>query len=346
MSVSQTNGQSHSRSHPALFSAGDGVEERALAPHSQVLACLDEDRSCDLVAKHALNIAASLGLPVTFAHVMETDRGSGLPADPVEWHLRLGRCREQLERLIEEQLAPMPIGRLLLTGSSGKELNGWAHDHAGALLVLATHSRDSEQITGLGGTAQAVLNSGLASLLLVPPATGDAPDVGYRRLLVTLDGSRRAESILPVAARMARTSGAELTLVHVVATVDTIEAFQEGAGELRGRLRDQNEALATRYLNGLRIQLGRQGIRARILVESDGDPRGRLRGIAMGRTDLILATSHGYTGLNDVACGSVTAYLADHAPCPLLIIRPDFHPGDMTQPDKSSDRIPAHEHSH
>ena len=346
MSDPQTNGQSISPSHPALFSAGDGVEERALAPHSQVLACLDDDRSCDLVARHALNIAASLGLPVTFAHVMEIGRGSGLPADPVEWHLRLRRCREQLERLIEEQLAPMPVGRLLLTGSSGKELNGWAHDHAGALLVLAAHSRDSEQITGLGGTAQAVLNSGLASVLLVPPATGGASDVGYRRLLVALDGSRRAESILPVAARVARTSGAELTLVHVIANVDTIEAFQEGADELRGRLRDQNEALAMRYLNGLRIQLGRQGIGARILVESDGDPRRRLRRIAMDRTDLILTTSHGYTGLSDVACGNVTAYLADHAPCPLLIIRPEFRLGDMTQPGNSSDRMTAYELSH
>ena len=106
------------------------------------------------------------------------------------------------------------------------------------------------------------------------------------------------------------------------------------------------EPLLVGFVDDGRIQLGRQGIGARILVESDGDPRGRLRRIAMDRTDLILTTSHGYTGLSDVACGNVTAYLADHAPCPLLIIRPEFRLGDMTQPGNSSDRMTAYELSH
>src|SRR3546814_15735031 len=52
-------------------------------------------------------------------------------------------------------------------------------------------------------------------ILLVPPNAEPKPD-SYRRIVVPLDGSCWAESVLPVATRLARAADAELVLAHIV----------------------------------------------------------------------------------------------------------------------------------
>ena len=47
----------------------------------------------------------------------------------------------------------------------------------------------------------------------------------FQRILVPLDGSTRAESAIPIAARIARASGASVTLVRVVTTPIDFSGF-------------------------------------------------------------------------------------------------------------------------
>lgn len=289
-------------------------------------------------------LATTLRLPVTFAHVVETARNAGSPADPVDWHVRLSECRERLDRIIaQERGTATDVGRVVLTGSTAQELNGWARDHTGALLAIGTRSKQAESRRGLGSTVQKILDRALASLLLVPGDAADVPAAAYRKLLVPLDGSCRAESVLPAAVRIARAHGAELILAHVVAKVDTIDgnSISDGACELCSKLMDHNESRARAYLEGLRTQVWRQGVLAQIVI-GHGDPRDQLRHLAMRHhADLMVVSSHGYTGLADVACGSVTEYLATHVPCPLLIIRPDLILGATEQRLGTSDHAPS-----
>ena len=343
---------SHRPSHPgqdlgqdeAIFLGDKYASSNSKKQHSQLLACLDDDSNRDRVASHAVALALALGLPVAFAQVVEGARHADTPIDPVEWHLRLGKHREQLDRMIAQQKdLSIPVESVLLTGSSDQELCGWIHEHAGALLVLATHSGNHQKTRkGLGTTAQKILSDGMASLLLVPPEAKQPAVVPYQKLLVPLDGSFRAESVLPVALRIAHNCGAEIVLIHVLAQLDTIEAqsFKEDADELCSKLKEQNEQHARSYLEKLRSRFRAQGFIVNEMVISDGDPRDRLRQVALDLgADLIVVSSHGRSGLSDVACGSVTAYLADHAPCPLLIIRPSFQLGQTKQFASNSDDV-------
>lgn len=343
---------SHRPSHPgqdlgqdeAIFLGDKYASSNSKKQHSQLLACLDDDSNRDRVASHAVALALALGLPVAFAQVVEGARHADTPIDPVEWHLRLGKHREQLDRMIAQQKdLSIPVESVLLTGSSDQELCGWIHEHAGALLVLATHSGNHQKTRkGLGTTAQKILSDGMASLLLVPPEAKQPAVVPYQKLLVPLDGSFRAESVLPVALRIAHNCGAEIVLIHVLAQLDTIEAqsFKEDADELCSKLKEQNEQRARSYLEKLRSRFRAQGFIVNEMVINDGDLRDRLRQVALDLgADLIVVSSHGRSGLSDVACGSVTAYLADHAPCPLLIIRPSFQLGQTKQFASNSDDV-------
>ena len=298
---------------------------RAPRPAIGMLACLDDSASSDAILGHALAVAHALDLPVTAARVLEAPRHLSAPADPLEWQARRRQGLDRLERLVAgSSRATARVERLLLAGPAADELTGWARDHGVGLMALGTGTGQMEA-KGLGDTAQRVLERALSSLLLVPP--GLTPRLPYRRLLVPLDGSARAESVLPLAVRLARAHGAELVLAHVVPRVEAIgtSASNEPGRALSQRLAEQNEAAARDYLDSLEARLWKEHLPARAVVATGGDPRTELRRLAAElRSDLVILSSHGRSGMNDVACGSVTEYLATHAPAPLLIVRPTF----------------------
>ena len=87
----------------------------------------------------------------------------------------------------------------------------------------------------------------------------------------------------------------------------------------------QNERRAREYLDELRGKLRGDGLPVSAIISVNGDARAELRRLAIQQhIDLIVLSSHGQSGLTDVPCGSVTEYLATHAPAPMLIVRPNF----------------------
>ena len=292
----------------------------------RVLACLDNSEGSRSVLGHALTVATSLDLPVTLARVLETAHRFDAPADPVQWRQQRHRGRDQLERLARgEAGATTEIESVLLTGPPAEELDQWARDHDVSLVVLGTRDFEQGGHEGLGTTAQKMLGRAEASLLLVPPAATDT--AGYRRLLVPLDGSGRAESVLPVAIRIARAQHAELVLAHVVPQLEVVRfgISERDLRELRERLDERNDAEARSYLEDLRLRMLGEPFPVRTLVTRNGDARAQLRRVVIDQAvDLVILSSHGSTGLADMPCGSVTEYLAMHAPAPMLIVRPNF----------------------
>ena len=301
----------------------------------RVLACIDDEATGQVVSGHALAVGRSLGLPVTLARVLGTPERHEIPADPVEWLVKRRRGRQRLEQLGRQAGAPNEIGSVLLAGEPAEELNRWVEDHDVSLAVIGTHERGDAN-RGLGSTARSILSRGASSLLLVPPSAR-LQRSGYHRLLVPLDGSTRAESVIPVAARIARAEHSEILLVHVVPKLETVQPgrLDPATRALRDKLDQRHHDNARAYLDELRHRIIGGDIAVRTIILDEGDAREQLRRLALAESvDLIVLSSHGATGLADVSCGSVTEYLANHAPAPMLIVRPDFGPG--IQPREAS----------
>lgn len=295
----------------------------------RLLVCVDDSLGSRAVVAHALAVARSLNLALTLARVVEAGRHSGSPTDPIQWQIRYNEYRDQLIRIAGENDVSGEIESVVLTGSAADELTGWAEDNGATLLALATRA-NRLGLAGLGATAQRILDHGATSLLLIPPSEHVGSPIHYRRLLVPIDGSYRAESVLPIAARIARRHGAELILAHIVPQpeIASLNHPVPEIQELCDRLANHSERNARSYLEELRGQFLGDGLSVRTLVATDGDPRTQLRRLAAEQqVDLMILSSHGYSGLEDVACGSVTEYLATHAPAPLLILRPNFAHG-------------------
>lgn len=310
-----------SRPVPQQFTGPPRISRRDLAV-PRLVACVDDSDQADAVSAQALAMACSLGLEVTFARVIESVGHFASPANPIEWQLRRRTQRENLRKFADRDEAEVLANSVLLAGAPADELSDWAQEHGATMLALGRRRSDTGK--GLGSTAQALLERADHSLLLVPP--GAPRKAGYRRIMVPMDGSLRADSVLPVARRIARTHAADLVLVHVVPRLEVAGAMRAPqVKQLQAQIEGHNWRNGSQHLEDLRRCCNEDGLNVSTVTRGPGDPRSQLRDLALElQADLIVMASHGNTGLEDVACGSVAEYLAGHAPVPLLIVRPNI----------------------
>ena len=141
----------------------------------------------------------------------------------------------------------------------------------------------------------------------------------YRMKLVPLDGSQRAESILPHVEGLANCIGAEVILLRVFRTdfgqVEYIGHDPEFYEEIRAECRE--EILG--YLSGVQEERLGKGMRVRILAEEGPVVDTILRVAKREGADLIAMSSHGRTGLARVVYGSVAAGVLQKIDRPLLL---------------------------
>ena len=145
----------------------------------------------------------------------------------------------------------------------------------------------------------------------------------YKTILVPLDGSPRAEAILPHVEEMARRYEAKVVLLCVVEPVITmIEPYgmSPDYGANLAEMERRNEE-ARVYLDGKQGEFRSEGIETKVFVEN-GPVVARILDIAQQeKADLIAMASHGRSGLSRVFYGSVAAGVLQQADRPLLLIR-------------------------
>ena len=145
----------------------------------------------------------------------------------------------------------------------------------------------------------------------------------YKRILVTVDGSTTSEHALRHAIGLAKGLSAALRVVHVVdmgvlplgqelaIDIDTISKARRAAGELVIK-----KARETCQAGGIEAEMQlletgtpTQRIAAAIADEADAWP-----------ADLVVAGTHGRTGVQRLLLGSVAEGIARVSPVPVLLI--------------------------
>ncbi len=142
----------------------------------------------------------------------------------------------------------------------------------------------------------------------------------FQRILVPLDGSTRAESAVPVAARLAQASGGSVILLRVAVIHIEIVSEKKPAEIYSQEVFDQGIASAKRYLEGVARSDALAGTKTEIEVVTGAVAPAILSAIQSLQADLIVLCSHGYTGFKRWALGSVAHKLVPHSPVPALIL--------------------------
>lgn len=143
----------------------------------------------------------------------------------------------------------------------------------------------------------------------------------YKRILVPMDGSKRAESILPHVEGLARCLDAEVILLRVFKT-DFVQVDYYGHDpEFYETIRAECKAEILAYLTEVQEEHLGMGLQVRILAE-EGPVIDTILSVAERESvDLIAMSSHGRTGLSRVFYGSVAAGILHQVDRPLLLVR-------------------------
>jgi len=140
-------------------------------------------------------------------------------------------------------------------------------------------------------------------------------------VLVPLDGSKRAEAILPHVERLTRLCGAKVILLQVVDPSPRIEVPEEFNMVLHQRQLERLAQQAQDYLGSLEDESCEKGIIARKRIVHGPVVDAILTTADREQADLIAIASHGRTGLAQVFYGSVAAGVLHRIDRPLLLIR-------------------------
>ncbi|MGE0712052.1 MAG: universal stress protein [Planctomycetota bacterium] len=228
---------------------------------------------------------------------------------------RTAALRRRLDEVLRE-LGPELQGKVstwVTSGDPTAEILARARDLDPWLLAMASHSRPAPVRWLRGSTTERVLRRATHPLLVHGPHCEAAPPPRLTRVLVALDGSERAEQVLPRAGELARAHGAELVLLRV------------GEERPRDALPDApqpaSEAELRRSLEPARARLKAAGLQVRARLGWGEPAEGILEAVTQEQADLLALTTHGYTGLDRWLFGSVAEKLLRAAPVPVLVLR-------------------------
>ncbi len=144
----------------------------------------------------------------------------------------------------------------------------------------------------------------------------------YRNILVPLDGSARAESVLPMAARLARNTKGMLVLVRVVSlATDYWPAITTPYPSMAQAAVDGELAEAESYLATIASSPELAGVAVKTVTQF-GPVASTILSVASSyAADLIMICSHGYSGVTRWLIGSIAEKIARYATTPVLILR-------------------------
>ena len=143
----------------------------------------------------------------------------------------------------------------------------------------------------------------------------------YDTILVPLDGSKRAERILPHVEELAQRYDAEVIFLKVVEPLPIIAEPGAGIMALYQQDLDRWTKQAESYLAALQGEFREKGIEVRTRVVYGPVVQGITDAAQREGADLIAMASHGRSGLSRVFYGSVAAGVLHRVDRPMLLIR-------------------------
>lgn len=143
----------------------------------------------------------------------------------------------------------------------------------------------------------------------------------FKTIFVPLDGSPLAEQALAVTRPLALLDGAEVTLLRVPDMAQVFIPAESGYSLLYPDISiNQARAEAQDYLEQTRAKLG-SAIKTHAHLGSGEVAAAIVDDANRARADLIVMSSHGYSGVTRWMLGSVAEKVLHAAACPVLVVR-------------------------
>jgi len=142
----------------------------------------------------------------------------------------------------------------------------------------------------------------------------------YKKILVPLDGSELAETVLPHAEALAKSEGAEIILLRVAVTPN--EALFSRNPALATNIIKEVEEETDAYMKAEVEKLKDEGVKVSGITRDGLVPDTILAVAEETHADVIAMSTHGRTGVKRWLLGSVAEKVVHHAHIPVMLIHP------------------------
>lgn len=241
-------------------------------------------------------VARSFGAEI---HLIAVGRKSDLDAND------LGEYLERVSGLIAAD--GLQADHVMRAGDPATEIVKYAVEKGADLIIMTTRGKFSVDQLISDSVSKKVVKKGLTPTLLIRP-TDDwrSRRSKFQKILVALDGSESAESVLP--------------FIHTFCQMFDGSALLCSVPE--GSESEEFDKTIRDYLADIADALSAVGVDVRTIV-AGSDPAQAILAIARDeKADLIMLASHGRGGTyrDSIHIGSVTDRVVQETPCPVFIV--------------------------
>jgi nucleotide-binding universal stress UspA family protein len=291
---------------------------------NHIVVPLDGSQLAECVLPHLIAMARAFGSRVTLLRVLERgDASQGL--DLVDWHIRKAEAEAYLNTVaILWRDTGVFMETVALEGDAGVRILEFAQNNGADLILLSSHGRSGLTGWNVSGVVQKIVLRTSTSTMIVrayqaaPPGT---TVLKYRRIMAPLDGSQRAECVLPLVGNLCRQQESVLVLPHVVRKPEMPRRAPPSHVdvELAERLTERNREEGQKYLDQLK---GRLPVTSETRLLVSDTLTAPLHELANEEgVDLVVMSAHGYSGETRWPYGTTVISFIAYGTSPLLIVQ-------------------------
>jgi nucleotide-binding universal stress UspA family protein len=319
-----------------------------------ILVPLDGSQLAECVLPHSIAIAGPFDAELTLLRMLEKNQAgnSAQLFDLLNWQINKTRATVYLERTrVRLAEARIRARAEVLEGLVAEGITEYAQNQGMKLIILSSHGHTGLSKWGISSTAQKIILSAPSSVLIIRAYQHDiqtgvlASIPVYQRILVPLDGSQRAENVLPIVTQLAHFHKSQIHLVHVVQTPEMarqMPPLQEDI-DLSNRVVTRNQEEAGRYLEQMKARSILEGIPVESHLLTSDNAAVALHQLAeQEHIDMVALSAHGYSGNQQWPYGGMVNNFILYGKVPLLIVQDLPVKQEATPPVLAKREIPEH----
>lgn len=308
---------------------------------NHILVPLDGSPLAECVLPHVIAIAHVYSASVVLLRVLEPNRVEAWQStDPLGWQIGRTEAGLYIDNVLGKlQDEGLNAEKVLLEGSAADRIVEYAQSQSIDLIFLTDHGQSGLDPWGISSTTHKVAYSAPTSLMLIranDSVTDQLPGGLYRHILVPLDGSLRAESVLPVVISLAGYHRSKVHLAHCIGKPEMARRtpLTSDDADLSSQVVERNRDEASQYLEEIRSRLLAQDLEVETHLVVGETSAAILHDLTeqLG-IDLVMVNAHGYTGNARWPYGSLVQHLMSYGKTPLLIMQDLPNKTPLTQAD-------------
>ena len=301
--------------------------------YKKMLIPLDGSELAEIVLSYATELAGRLDLEVSLLHVCELSNSDSQ-----------FMCRSYIERAAEKirdgsrevqsltGLSPgikeVESSGKVVTGHPAEEIINFAKNENIDFILMSTHGRSGVKRWVMGSVADKVLRASPVPIWLVRAAIPEKiirDEWHNRTLLVPLDGSEMAESVLPHVESLARQRGTDKMQIKLIRVaedpfVTADYPFKDWEEHVK-RTKEHFKQGAETYLEKTQQRLIESGFKVDFKV-LQGDPANEIINYAHENLpNLVIMATHGRSGIGRWEYGSVADKVLHGVSSPVFMVR-------------------------